>query len=127
MITATTSKGTYRIHFAINRGEWFSKTWLVQVGMSYTTCNVLVEAGNAQDAIDTLADSNRSYLIDTDVLCNACEQVAKLDPEDENNLEEIESLHNACECDFAGNDGHRVDLDNVWVERCKVDYFAKPE
>lgn len=101
MITATTKEyGTVKVDFAINRGQWFGKTWLIEVGMGYDSCFVLVEADDESDAIDVLADSKRSYLIDTD--------------------EDLGDDWNT----RAGNDGHLVNLDNVGIRRCTVNYFA---
>ena len=101
MITATTREyGTVRVDFAINRGGWYGKTWLVEIGMGLESCFVLVEADTESDAIDELADSKRSYLIDDD------------DDDDR-----------YC----AGNDGHPVNLDNVGIQRCTVNYFARRE
>lgn len=128
MITATVYGRTgrpERVHFAINRGEWYGKTWLVQVGMGYTSCNVLVEADSEQDAIDELADSKRSYLIDTDELCDACAEAAKLETSSDTFEEDREKLWAACTCSFAGNDSHRVNLDNVSINPCKASYFVK--
>ena len=42
----------------INPGDWFGKTWLIEIGGSYTPLFLIVEADSAQDAIDELADSD---------------------------------------------------------------------
>ena len=41
----------------INPEGWFGKTWLLEIGGSYTPLFLVVEADSAQDAIDELADS----------------------------------------------------------------------
>ena len=43
----------------INAGDWFGKTWLLEIGGSYTPLFLIVEADSASDAIDKLADSNK--------------------------------------------------------------------
>ena len=86
----------------VNRGEWWGETYLIEVGMGYSSLFFVVEAGNEQDALDTFADSKYSHLIDVD--------------------------HDGIEYDieycYAGNDGHAVDLDYVAIHKCKVNYFA---
>ena len=41
----------------INPGGWFGKTWLIEIGGSYSSTYLVVEAGSLCDAIDELADS----------------------------------------------------------------------
>ena len=41
----------------INPGDWFGKTWLLEIGGSYSPLFLIVEADNVTDAIDELADS----------------------------------------------------------------------
>jgi hypothetical protein len=40
----------------INPGGWFGKTWLVEIGGSYTPLFLVVEADTVSDAIDELSD-----------------------------------------------------------------------
>jgi hypothetical protein len=44
----------------INPGDWFGKTWLVEIGGSYTPLFLIAEADSVSDAIDELAD-NETY------------------------------------------------------------------
>lgn len=90
-----------RVDFALNRGEWFGKTWLIRIAQGFESCNVLVEADNESDAVDVLADSKRAYLIAL--------------PSDDDP-----------DAYYAGNYGIPVDLESVSIEPCKVDYFASP-
>jgi hypothetical protein len=41
----------------INPGDWFGKTWLVEISGSYAPLFLIVEADTLQDAIDALADN----------------------------------------------------------------------
>ena len=43
----------------INPGGWFGKTWLVEIGGSYSSFYLVVEAGSMADAIDELADDEK--------------------------------------------------------------------
>jgi len=43
----------------VNPGDWFGKTWLVEIGGSYWPLFLIVEADTMQDAIDELADSEK--------------------------------------------------------------------
>jgi hypothetical protein len=43
----------------INPGDWFGKTWLLEIGGSYWPLFLVVEADSCQDAIDELADNER--------------------------------------------------------------------
>ena len=44
----------------INPGGWFGKTWLLELGGSYTPLFLVVEADTISDAIDELSD-NETY------------------------------------------------------------------
>jgi hypothetical protein len=109
VIKAHVGNRSYHVDGLANRGKWFGKTWLIMIGMGFESFNVIVEADNANDAIDELTDSHYGHLIKTDDTCEYCER------ED----------YDRCVCTFGGNGGERVDLDNVQIYRCKVDYFAK--
>lgn len=41
----------------VNPGNWFGKTWLLEIGGCYTSLFLVVEADSASDAIDELSDS----------------------------------------------------------------------
>ena len=43
----------------VNPGDWFGKTWLIEIGGSYTPLFLIVEADSASDAVDELADSEQ--------------------------------------------------------------------
>ena len=43
----------------INPGDWFGKTWLIEIGGSYCPLFLIVEADTIQDAIDELADNEK--------------------------------------------------------------------
>jgi hypothetical protein len=43
----------------INPGDWFGKTWLLEIGGSYWPLFLIVEADSVSDAIDELADSEK--------------------------------------------------------------------
>lgn len=43
----------------VNAGNWFGKTWLLEIGGSYTPLFLIVEADSASDAIDSLADDEQ--------------------------------------------------------------------
>lgn len=43
----------------VNPGDWFGKTWLLEIGGSYSPLFLIVEADSASDAIDELADSEK--------------------------------------------------------------------
>jgi len=44
----------------LNPGDWFGKTWLIEIGGSYCPLFLVVEADSITDAIDELAD-NKKY------------------------------------------------------------------
>ncbi|TWU49293.1 hypothetical protein [Rubripirellula reticaptiva] len=43
----------------INPGGWFGKTWLIEIGGSYSSLYLVVEADSMSDAIDELADDEK--------------------------------------------------------------------
>lgn len=43
----------------INPGDWFGRTWLIEIGVSYTPLFLIVEADSVTDAIDELADDEK--------------------------------------------------------------------
>ena len=43
----------------LNPGDWFGKTWLVEIGGSYCPLFLVVEADTISDAIDELADNEK--------------------------------------------------------------------
>jgi hypothetical protein len=43
----------------INAGNWFGKTWLIELGGSFTPLFLIVEANSVCDAIDELADNEK--------------------------------------------------------------------
>ena len=43
----------------INPGDWFGKTWLIEIGGSYSSHYLIVEANSMSDAIEELADSEK--------------------------------------------------------------------
>lgn len=43
----------------LNPGDWFGKTWLLEIGGSYWPLFLIVEADSVTDAIDELADNER--------------------------------------------------------------------
>ena len=43
----------------INPGDWFGKTWLIEIGGSYNPIFLIVEADCVCDAIDELADDEK--------------------------------------------------------------------
>lgn len=106
MITATTNRNPQpvKVHHLVNRGNWWGKTWLVTIQMGFEGLNFVIEADTEQDAIDELADSKYYHLIEDD---------------NENTPEDWR--------DYAGNESKRVNLDNVYIEQCTVNYFAKKE
>jgi hypothetical protein len=55
----------------INPGDWFGKTWLVELGGSYTPLFLIVEADTISDAIDELSDNetfgHQIHVLDEDL------------------------------------------------------------
>ncbi len=43
----------------INPGDWFGKTWLIEIGGSYWPLRLVAEADTVQCAIDELADNEK--------------------------------------------------------------------
>ena len=59
-----TANGTFHSHElkdmpVINPGDWFGKTWLIEIGGSYSPFFLIVEADSMSDAIDELADHEK--------------------------------------------------------------------
>lgn len=51
----------------INPGDWFGKTWLIEIGGSYWPTYLVVEADTVSSAIDELADNETfGHLITVD-------------------------------------------------------------
>ena len=61
-ITATAKLGDHDLKDipVLNPGDWFGKTWLLEIGGSYSPLFLIVEADSVSDAIDELAD-NETY------------------------------------------------------------------
>jgi hypothetical protein len=61
----------------LNPGNWFGKTWLIEIGGGYSPLFLVVEADNVSDAIDELADNDQyGHLITVNE-----EDLADYDPE----------------------------------------------
>jgi len=43
----------------LNPGDWFGKSWLIEIGGSYTPLYLIVEAESVSTAIDELADNEK--------------------------------------------------------------------
>jgi hypothetical protein len=43
----------------LNPGDWFGKTWLIEIGGSYFPLFLIVEADSMSDAIDELAENEK--------------------------------------------------------------------
>lgn len=59
-----TASGTFHGHElkdmpVINPGDWFGKTWLIEIGGSYSPLFLIVEADSMSDAIEELADNDK--------------------------------------------------------------------
>ena len=79
----------------LNPGDWFGKTWLFEIGGSYSPLLLAVEADSITDAIDVVADSPQyGHLISV-----SPEDVADYDPDS---------------CHY-GPSGQMLDLDHVMV------------
>jgi hypothetical protein len=61
-ITATAKFGDHELKDipVLNPGDWFGKTWLLEIGGSYWPLFLIVEADSVSDAIEELAD-NETY------------------------------------------------------------------
>ena len=89
----------------INPEEWFGKTWILGIGFGFDAGYFIIESDNETDVIDEFTDSKFGHLIKTDELCEACK---------------TDNFDN-CTCNYAGNFGDRVNLDDIRIlERCKV-------
>lgn len=60
-ITATCTLNGHKLTDVpvVNPGDWFGKTWLLEIGGSYSPLFLIVEANSASDAIDEIADSDK--------------------------------------------------------------------
>ena len=62
----------------INPGDWWGKTWLLEVGGSYTPLFLVVEADSVQSAIDELSENDKyAHLI-----CVSDSDLGDYDPND---------------------------------------------
>ena len=61
----------------INPGDWWGKTWLIEIGGSYTPLFLVVEADNVQSAVEELAESEYAHLI-----CVSDSDLGDYDPDD---------------------------------------------
>ena len=112
IVAQTKDKKFHLVDHLANRGEWFNETWLVTCNIGVFCYKIGVEGEHEQAVIDALADSHVSRLIDDDEPCP-------------HNTTE---LWDNCDCDFAGNDSHRIDLSYTAIlGRCKVQYFENPK
>jgi hypothetical protein len=61
-ITATAKFGDHELKDipVLNPGDWFGKTWLLEIGGSHWPLFLIVEADSVSDAIEELAD-NETY------------------------------------------------------------------
>ena len=61
------AKGRLRDHDidaeCINPGEWFGKTWLIEIGCGFSSLFFAVEADTVTDAIDEFSGSDYGHLI----------------------------------------------------------------
>jgi hypothetical protein len=133
MITATyknnyNQENTVKVDHLVNRGDWYGKTWLIGVGLGYSSFYYVVEARCESDAIDVLADSKHGHMIDGEV-CDNCAEQNKLYQQalEAGTGDYFDFNYDDCYCDTAGNDSHPVNLDNVYMWPCKVNYFAKSD
>lgn len=61
---AITARATFHGHDltdipVLNPGDWFGKTWLIELGGCYTPLFLIVESDNLTDAIDELAENEK--------------------------------------------------------------------
>jgi hypothetical protein len=73
MITASGNLNGHKLTAmpVLNPGDWFGKTWLIEIGGSYTPLFLIVEADTMQDATDELADNEKyghNIVVDDDDL-----------------------------------------------------------
>jgi hypothetical protein len=79
----------------LNPGDWFGKTWLIEIGGSYSPLFLIVEADSLCSAIDELADNEKyGHLITVDD-----EDLGDYDPDD---------------CHY-GLSGQVLDLDHLMI------------
>lgn len=95
-----TANATFHGHHLVdmpvlNPGGWFGKTWLIEIGGSYSPLFLIVEADSVCSAIDELAD-NEKY---GHLIVVADEDLADYDPED---------------CHY-GPSGQVLDLDHLMI------------
>lgn len=83
----------------VNPGDWFGKTWLLEIGGSYSPLFLIVEADSASDAIDSLADNEQygHHILVPD------EDLGDYDPET---------------CHYGGS-GQIIDLDHLAIHGCE--------
>lgn len=83
----------------VNPGNWFGKTWLLEIGGSYSPLFLIVEADSPSDAIDELADSETfgHHIVVAD------EDLGDYDSET---------------CNY-GPSGQVVDLDHLMIHGCE--------
>jgi hypothetical protein len=99
----------------VNPGDWFGKVWLIEVGLGYSSSFYAVEAGNEQDAIDTLADSEEfGHTINVDDR-ELAEAPAVNGDDEENGWKAYDRWVESHDYSTAGNDSHLVDLTNVAI------------
>lgn len=117
MITATYTNhyghtNAVKVDHLVNRGAWWGKTYLIEIGIGNGGgLTFVVEASSESDALDEFADSKYSHLID-------------VDPAD---IPQSEEEEEHTDYSRAGNDGHWVNLIDVALHPCTVNYFAPPE
>lgn len=78
-ITANAKLGDHELKDipVLNPSAWFGKTWLLEIGGSYSSLYLIVEADSASDAIDELADNERhghNIIVDDDYLDDYSEE-----------------------------------------------------
>ena len=89
----------------LNPGDWFGKTWLLEIGGGYASFFLVVEARSVEDAIDELSD-NEKYGHNIHVT-----------DEDLGDYPENERS-------YAGNDGRIVDLSQLIGRPHSVKYHG---
>lgn len=114
-------RGQYFKATLVNPGDWFWKGWLVGilgVGWYY------VEGDHESAVIDTLADHEEyGRLISPAWNCPH----HPTDPEGDSDIDYCHCPDDEdYPCDLAGNDGHRVDLENVTMAKAELKLFLSP-
>lgn len=84
-ITAKAQLGDHELNDipVLNPTAWFGKTWLLEIGGSYTPLFLIVEAGSASDAIEELADNEKyghHIIVDDDYLDDYPEEDRRYGP-----------------------------------------------